>query len=233
MLHAKISRGDHKGKTLSPHKHEDGKFVATTSRFEGDYIRVDSINELVALVQSGYGARMSNPSTGNAPSYIVNKNLLLDEDLETTPLTKGLKTAVLESELDAETRSKYRKEQSLLRALLLGKTKKGECVICQKEFPFDLLIAAHLKMRSECSIEEKSDLKNVAALMCKTGCDDLYEKGYISVQNSFIVKNKQNTTPAVDEIVEKLVGKNVKNWPRSFKYYEWQCKKFNRVARVV
>lgn len=230
MPHAKISRGNHKGKILTPHKHEDGMYVATTSRFEGDYVRVESIDELIALIQSGYGARMSNSSTGNAPSYIVNKNIVLNQasDSDVNKSTKMLKKSILESEFDSETRAKNRKEQSLLRALLLGNKSKGECIICQKEFPFDLLIAAHLKMRSECTDLEKADIDNIAALMCKTGCDDFYEKGYISIKDGKVVSNKRATTPAVNEVLEKLTGNSVKNWHASSKYYDWHHNKFNK-----
>jgi len=79
-IRAQISRGNHKGKPLFPHKHADGKYVATTSRFEEDYVRVDSVDELKALIESGFGARMSNPDTGNAPSFIVNKKIQVEAE---------------------------------------------------------------------------------------------------------------------------------------------------------
>ena len=52
-LRAAISSGKHKGKTLHPHLHKDGKYVASPTRFEIDYIRVDNLNELEVLVRSG------------------------------------------------------------------------------------------------------------------------------------------------------------------------------------
>lgn len=44
-----VSRGKEEGIVLTPHKHEDGKYVASMSRFEKDYIYVDSLRELQIL----------------------------------------------------------------------------------------------------------------------------------------------------------------------------------------
>jgi hypothetical protein len=182
-LRATITRGAHKDKPLFPHKHEDGKYVATTSRFEDDYVRLDTLDELEVLVKSGYGARMSNAETGNAPSFIVNRNISLgDSSIGSVSAANLLPSSVDETDLDRDSTAKSRKEQSFLRAYLLSNLSTGSCVICKHHFPFDMLVAAHLKKRAECTTEEKKDFGNVAALMCKTGCDDLYENGYISVQ---------------------------------------------------
>lgn len=60
-LQAKKNRGQYKGKPLYPHKHKDGMYVASSSRYEVDYIPVETEDELVSLVKAGFGARMSNP----------------------------------------------------------------------------------------------------------------------------------------------------------------------------
>jgi hypothetical protein len=67
-----VSRGDEPGVVLTPHLHEDGKYVASMTRFENDYIRVESIRELGILAQHGFSIRMSSPSSTNhrAPSLI-------------------------------------------------------------------------------------------------------------------------------------------------------------------
>ena len=69
-LQAKVSTGDHKGKPLYPHLHKDGKYVASPTRFEIDYIRVDELDELEVLVRSGYAARMSNPEIPHLSSLV-------------------------------------------------------------------------------------------------------------------------------------------------------------------
>lgn len=39
-LHAFVSRGTKTGEFLFPHKHEDGTYVVSKTRFEDDYVRV-------------------------------------------------------------------------------------------------------------------------------------------------------------------------------------------------
>jgi len=67
-----VSRGSEPGVLLTPHMHEDGKYVASMTRFEQDYVRVESVRELGILAQHGFRIRMSNPSSINhrAPSLI-------------------------------------------------------------------------------------------------------------------------------------------------------------------
>ena len=67
-----VSRGNEPGAVLTPHLHEDGKYVASMSRFEQDYVRVESIRELGILAQHGFSVRMSSPTSAShrAPSLI-------------------------------------------------------------------------------------------------------------------------------------------------------------------
>jgi hypothetical protein len=229
-LRATITRGEHKDKPLFPHKHEDGKYVASTSRFEDDYVRVDTLEELEVLIKAGYGARMSNANTGNAPSFIVNRKISFgDSSRSSVSAVQLLPSIIDEADLDRDSKTKSRKEQSFLRAYLLGNSSTGTCVICKHGFPFNMLVAAHLKKRAECTTKEKKDFSNVAALMCKTGCDDLYENGYISVQGGKVVQTKMRAVTArLSEVISGLVGNEVANWPSSAKYYEWHHSKFNK-----
>ena len=67
-----VSRGNEPGAVLTPHLHEDGKYVASMTRFEQDYVRVESVRELGILAQHGFSVRMSSPSSAKhrAPSLI-------------------------------------------------------------------------------------------------------------------------------------------------------------------
>jgi hypothetical protein len=70
-LHAFVSRGPNKGQLLYPHKHDDGAYVVSMTRFERDYERVTDPAELLAWLQKGYRLRMSNSGAGIvAPSLI-------------------------------------------------------------------------------------------------------------------------------------------------------------------
>ena len=71
-IHAFVSRGPNAGKLLFPHKHEDGAYVVSMTRFEKDYSRIFNSCELLGWLQRGYRLRMSNPDAGIiGPSLIA------------------------------------------------------------------------------------------------------------------------------------------------------------------
>jgi hypothetical protein len=222
-LKAKVSRGKYEGTPLFPHLHEDGMYVATRTRYKADYVRVKSLEQLEALVQQGYGARMSNPDITNAPSFIVNKNI--EVSAKENNLLKSLSKAIEDLDLDPDSLTKRRAEQSLLRAFLLNSREHAPCILCGRDLPENMLVAAHIKKRSKCSTEEKLDFGNVAALMCKLGCDDLFEKKYVYVSNGRLVGNFDATlTDSLRDAIKDLEGNTVSNWSSSEKYYIWHAK---------
>ncbi|ANO32795.1 hypothetical protein A6E01_06105 [Vibrio breoganii] len=224
-LQAEVSRGEFKGTPLFPHKHkEDGRYVASLSRFEEDYVRVDTIEELATLVETGYGARMSNNAIPNAPSLIVSSNISNSAVRSLVP-SEHLPASIRERDLESDSVAKIRKEQTYLRAHLLKGKKVAKCSLCGEEFPFDLLVAAHIKKRSKCEDFEKLDFDNIATLMCKTGCDDFFEKGYVVVIEGEITQAKRKgLTSRVQSLIDQLVGNTVPNWEGSKRYYEWHQK---------
>lgn len=126
--------------------------------------------------------------------------------------------------LDSLIQVKGRVEQQFLRKALLGKRSAAECCICGRLLPVNLLWAAHIKKRSACSLEEKKDFKNIAAAMCKLGCDELFEKNYISVDSEGIIVNstKIYSSSSLKEFIEGLLGRKCKNWnDDNKKYYAW------------
>jgi hypothetical protein len=72
-----VRRGEEQGTELLPHRHEDGMYVASLTRFERDYIRVGTLRELAILVRQGFSIRMSNPDSTKhkAPSLIAPASL--------------------------------------------------------------------------------------------------------------------------------------------------------------
>lgn len=126
------------------------------------------------------------------------------------------------SDLDNQALQSTRKEQQALRRYLLKGKSDGHCVVCNQKFPADLLVAAHLKQRSKCNNDERLNFSNVVALMCKLGCDDLYEKGYILVDDGYICKNpKKELTIPLAKYIENISGLRVANWERGKNYYQW------------
>jgi len=70
-LHAFVSRGSKAGTLLYPHRHDDGSYVVSMTRFERDYIRVAEPSALLDWLEKGYRLRMSNKEAGvPAPSLI-------------------------------------------------------------------------------------------------------------------------------------------------------------------
>jgi len=227
-LTAKKNRGKHKGEPLFPHIHKDGTYVASSSRYEIDYISVSTEDELESLVRSGYGARMSSPKIKQAASFISSEKIDVSGTTTTVKTSAILPTLAMASDLDVDSKAKSRKEQKFLRAHL-AKGLIGKCTLCENEYPIEMLVAAHIKKRADCSKEERLDFDNVATLMCKVGCDDLFEKGYVVVKDGVIVKNKKrNTTISLDNVISHIEGKVVSNWTSSFKYYQWHEEKFNK-----
>lgn len=113
------------------------------------------------------------------------------------------------SVLDGATQVKVRKEQGLLRRLLLNNQQAGDCSLCGSTYPADFLVAAHIKRRSVCSDDERRDLSNVAMLACVFGCDALYEIGYLSVSDdgTILVAEDDGHLGAVAAHLANFAGK--------------------------
>lgn len=67
-----VKHGKNVGVVLTPHRYEDGKYLAhkTNSRNDPEGRRVRTEAELVELITKGYHVRMSNMTSGHAPSTV-------------------------------------------------------------------------------------------------------------------------------------------------------------------
>lgn len=108
-------------------------------------------------------------------------------------------------ETDGVVMSYRRLEQGYLKSRLFGKKTLGICGICHQEFPVSFLVAAHIKKRSKCTLTERTD-PNVVMPMCKFGCDDLFEKGYIAVKDGKVISLEK---PMISEVVETYLDRLV------------------------
>jgi hypothetical protein len=132
-----------------------------------------------------------------------------------------------EGELDRVMKRIARGEQPVLRRKLIpGDT--GVCALCGRKFPSEFLVAAHIKKRAYCSDEEKSDLANIAMIACSFGCDDLYERGYITVAagGRIDVSFQADAAPVVaDYVRDHLAGRTTEAWtPERDAYFDWHRK---------
>jgi hypothetical protein len=135
----------------------------------------------------------------------------------------------IEGDLDTNHSGRGRREQPFLRKQLFKNKKSGYCGICGKYYPVNMLVAAHIKKRAKCSREERLDYQNIVMPMCKFGCDDLYEKGYIYLKDGVIHKNL--CMPVTTDLLEKIVeieGQSSLHWNENTKkYFEWHAGKYN------
>jgi hypothetical protein len=98
-----------------------------------------------------------------------------------------------------------RKEQGLLRSILFKNLNEVQCSICHKTLPTDLLVAAHIKPRSKCSTSERKN-PSIVMPVCKVGCDDFFEKGYLIVDEHGLVRINDEKNCSLDL---KVLLKNI------------------------
>jgi hypothetical protein len=136
---------------------------------------------------------------------------------------KDVKRAIKElDELDRKFQALQRVEQSALRDHLLQGRDVGTCLFCGRTFLAEFLVAAHIKKRSECTDSQKRDLRNIGMLNCKFGCDELYERGYISVSgNGKIIKSKKLVSAVEKKYMLTTVQDSVQVNNAQKPYFAW------------
>jgi hypothetical protein len=110
---------------------------------------------------------------------------------------------------DLPSSTKARQESQLFRKYLFGKSKQSICDICGRSLPSHLLVAAHIKPRSDCTEQEKRDL-NVVFRACKLGCDELFEKSYLIVDDRGVIvgtDNLKKSTQSLRDYAANLIDK--------------------------
>ena len=123
---------------------------------------------------------------------------------------------------DMEILSKKRLEQAYLKTLLFDSKTKDNCACCGKEYPVSYLVTAHIKKRAFCTLDERKD-KNVVFPMCKMGCDEIFERGYVSVEGgNFISLDKAPITDPLSTYINEVVGNSCSYYNDDTKdYFLW------------
>lgn len=149
------------------------------------------------------------------------------EELQNSNLLKIPETKNLQMEFYSRLGKRTeRREQGKLRDHLdLNGGGPHRCDICGSELPPDLLWAAHIKPRTKCDDREKGDL-NVVMRACLTGCNHLYDKGWIGIDNGTITIAKSiSSYSRLAQIMDELDGREIPIWNSSNKkYFSWHFK---------
>jgi len=196
----------------------------------------------VELLNIGYSD--FNQLIGYNPNYVVQGfNILNDElsdlvintydfsssiNINPYSVQSLISTANQITTTDLESKSYRRLEQGVLRQILFGNHSTVKCGICGKEYPTTFLVAAHIKKRALCDLNERLDLNNIAIPMCKFGCDELYEKGFILVQNGEVILNPKKPIHAnIMPYMGSLVGKTCNYFnPNTKPYFDYHNSMF-------
>lgn len=137
---------------------------------------------------------------------------LLDKTKQTTKLIDLKQLYRRLEELDnTETKQKNssgRKEQAILRKLMIGDKEEIKCALCHKTLPTNLIVTAHIIPRNKCSLEQRKD-PNIVMPACKIGCDSFFEEGYLEVHNdgSIQVSEVFKCTDDLKQRLESFVSK--------------------------
>ncbi|GAA4650992.1 hypothetical protein GCM10023116_32750 [Kistimonas scapharcae] len=74
-----ITRGKKAGTVCEPHKTQAGKFVVSKTRFQEDYIYVDTYEEILDHLKKGFKVRVSDVNTKRSPSLVAYDSLTITE----------------------------------------------------------------------------------------------------------------------------------------------------------
>jgi hypothetical protein len=61
---------DNQRRIKTPHKFRDGKYVVSDTKYEKDYKRVGTLEEVDKAVSEGKGVRVSEGGNGSRPSFV-------------------------------------------------------------------------------------------------------------------------------------------------------------------
>jgi hypothetical protein len=118
-----------------------------------------------------------------------------------------------------------RTEQQQLRRLLFGGNEVARCVLCGSEYPVGLLVAAHVKRRSACTQAERDDWRHNVVPMCLLGCDALFERGYLIVDDGRVALGPAAVAnPAVRDRLGPMADRPCPHWSaESAAYFGWHA----------
>ncbi len=179
---------------------------------KGAVISLVHDSEFRKLLENGSPARVADRMAGEPVQWLA-----------TATKRQFERAARKEGPLDREHTTLGRVEQSYLRHLLFREAEQATCSLCGCRLPVALLVAAHVKPRSECSRRERLDAENIVFSVCLLGCDALYERGLIGVRESGCISTSAaQASPAVNAVLRRFKGRSCKAWNTgTATYFNW------------
>ena len=74
-----VTRGKQAGSQLTPHKHACGNYVVSKTRYQRDYVYIETLDEVLRLLKAGYKVRVSDHGTKSSPSLVRLESLEVSE----------------------------------------------------------------------------------------------------------------------------------------------------------
>jgi hypothetical protein len=179
---------------------------------EGVRISIVYEAEFRKLLEEGKPARVADRIAGEPVEWLM-----------PATMQQFRRAALRPGPLDREHTVRGRIEQAFLRQNLCGSAEQATCSLCGKRLPVGLLVAAHIKPRSECSSAERRDADNIVFCLCLLGCDALYERGLVAVaEGGRIVISSDQHTAALTAALSRFRGRKCAAWnPVRARYFNW------------
>lgn len=210
--------------------HGDLAYVGTSRSPNGQPVSVRDVQVGLDLLARDGSVPVGVDVLGHRSSFVgAVLAALPDTQVTTDPVTVTLQAPTDDQvadnphfgELDSRAEVKVRNEQATLRQLLIGNKEVGTCALCGVIYPVELLIAAHIKKRAVCTDDERRDLRRVAMLACSLGCDILYERGWITVDQNGRILAAQTDHAFGDRLQELAGARCTAHSEDSEQYFAW------------
>jgi hypothetical protein len=170
---------------------------------DGHVIAIVSDLEFRKLLEGGRRAKAMDRVAGQPIEWLEK------------PSRRGFEQAAkISGPLDYEHSALGRVEQSFLSRILFESSDEAVCALCGRKLPTKLMVAAHIKPRSECSGRERRDAQNIVFGVCLLGCDAFYERGLLSVA--------EDGTICIAELSESRVVQKRLSWYRAKRCLGWK-----------
>lgn len=128
----------------------------------------------------------------------------------------------------------YRPEHSQLVDVLKKGRRIVPCALCGRALPAGLLVTAHIKRRADCSDTERVN-PHVVMPACALGCDSLYERGFIVVNDAGRILRGPRGMEAPDLMptLDAVIGRTVLNFSdRNAKFFAAHRRRHTNLALV-